>query len=237
MRGLREWSKSNYKHPKFLEISGSLMCFQKFMLEHAQIPGHSSFRLLCFRARFFSLASDAAEKSLPPAAQALETLLKEGLGGTLAEACSDKSAGSTGHVTSPDAWLRTPLFRVFVNQLCKETAGQSSEECVGGLLEDVVKAKALMEKGIRHTESVCQDLGHLAAILRCTSAPHVAVAKEVSNALEHFSLASMQQFRAALEGSVAGAGLFLAASCLLQEVAKDWAVCANDNQRILCNVP
>ena len=225
LRSPWEWVRSGYKHSKFLDVMGPVQTLHKFLLEAPKIQGHVSFRLLCFRAEFFQSVQSDGETQVGSATKALQGLLDKGFAVTLASATAKPGESRrVGAQTSADAWLRTPLVLVFVDGLGVNAPEEDGPpECVAAVLQEVLSVKALLQERVQGTECLCDELGHFAAVLQCTACPDEAVAENVSASLEYFSVPAAQKLRAEVEATRGGAGLFLAAACFMQEIAKDMA--------------
>lgn len=224
LKGLRDWDKGKSKHAKFMsEVCPHLLGFSKFLKEHAGIAAHSSFQLMTHRAAFYTASAEAHAQGLPPATHALGQAVEGGLPRLFEqEAAEAKAAGLATPSTTPAGWLRTPLLHTFAIVLggADGEAGEAADQRVKALLGDVQSVARLVEASFADNAGVTEMLKHFEAILLCTAAPECAHGESVSEALLYFEDSSMQNFRAIIEGTSGGQGVFLAAACFVQESAK-----------------
>ena len=223
----RDYTKSNSKQSKLMEMLDPLTKFCDFITNTLNFEVSPSIGLMLLKMRFHDKASTVTDfkgiMHIP-----LKYIFFLGLEGLMKRACAPEEAGTLhGQATmpsiSPDAWLRAMLFRSLASALRGADLDKATVTA-GDMYIDISTCKDMLEEcqeTMSPLDSLLEDLGHMHIVFAAVCEPAKVLASELGLGLRHLEVIRMKDVYVAMQETETGRAVLAGAKCLLQENAKD----------------
>jgi hypothetical protein len=231
----REYVKANHKYERLSDLFAPLSVFRDFMSTVVKQAFAPAAALLFYKTLFIHQVDRGG---IVATSKALQCLFDNGLQDVLDEL--SKVAASTAaasSVVSPDAWLRSVLFKSLGFSVSIVEDVSSLESTARDLLQDVLGCIKLMKKYLPASVQIIDflaDLDHYSVLLQGACEQTDVVASDIDAALKHMHTLRFRPLFVDLTKGALGKAIVAASTCLLQASAKD--TCGNEKLALASSI-